>query len=169
MAKDMEPSTLEYRAKESRRGSSVWLIALLAVTPAIAYAALLAFRVIRSNGNPLWLILAYAFVVGAFGIARSKARAGDRIVLKNRNLYIYRGDKLKEMISVGRITGIEHIGSKVLIRQHHELITLEKGNYEPETWAALKDGLDAFFADKSPIVGAIKTANKPENRAPDQP
>lgn len=69
------------------------------------------------------------------------------------------------LISVTRITAIEHIGRKILIKQQHELIILDKGNYEPETWAALKDGLDAFFADKSPILGAIKAANKAATKA----
>lgn len=153
----METEIQEFRVKDSIAGNRVGTTALLAVAPGLVIAGVFVLRVVQGALSPVWLVGSFVIVTMSIGLALAKARAGDRIVLKQRHLHIYRGNKLREMTSVNRITSIQAVGPKILIRRQDGYIELHQPNYEPETWERMKAALQAFHADKSPVMDAIRS------------
>ena len=152
----MSTEEIEFRVKESRSGRKTWLFATLAILPGLAFAIMLATDLTGWKFGIIWFYAIYFILLGAWAAARAKARAGDRIVIRHRQLCIYRGDQLREMLSPNQVREVIVQGSRIIIKHDHEFIDFLQANYDPETWCRMKDTLKEFASNKSPIAAEMK-------------
>ncbi len=152
----MDTDELEFRVLDSKRGAKIWISAGMAVVPGVVFAIMLTTDLVGGTVGVVWICAVYFIILFAVSSVIMKSQAGDRLVIKNRYLYIYRGEKLRRMISVKQVTSIKRADPRIFVLHDSQATEFSQKNYAPKTWEQLAVALEDFVGNKSAIAVEIK-------------